>query len=230
MLTKGGLMAVSLLAILPVSAGAQSGQLTPEQATAVAKICATTACRTGGYEAVVWIDETHLSSVPEGPSPYVTQDGEILIYPGETFAVQFSIVDGKPAAPKFYKRYAPAMPAKRDDGNRLSDNPEDATLPALHAPDEDVDFASLPVNTLVLSYGQRGKEGMDLTIASTMPRTLKLDATMTLVRKGAYDYRATSTCPIGAKMQNFETWSGPLGPMFLGNFRFLPDGAKHVCE
>ena len=200
-------------------------------------ICAKVACRKGGFEVALFVEATHFTTVPVNQSPYVTPEGDILIFPGETIAYQFSIKDGVLSTPIFYKQFASdkhnAMPIV--GGTKLIKNPIDTELPSVPMKDNDVDSSQLPPNTLLIAYGQFNKvndqsrkdTGMLMTFHSNLPM-MKLDAKISIVKKGAYVWYYTSTCPI--KNALLESWPENHGPVFLSKFRLLPEGAKFVCE
>jgi hypothetical protein len=50
-------------------------------------VCAATACRDGGYEIALRLDKGHYRTLPVTRSPYILEDGSILIFPGEAFAI-----------------------------------------------------------------------------------------------------------------------------------------------
>ncbi|HVZ29308.1 MAG TPA: hypothetical protein VG839_02870 [Asticcacaulis sp.] len=179
--------------------------------------CASQACRKGGYNVALRVDAKKYATVPVSHSPYILPNGSIMIFPGETIAVQFTLDGDKLTAPKFYKAYAPRLPAQVTSGGKMSD-PDTAGL------GKD-DAGSLPPNTVLLSYGQfKGQAGMVLEVEHNMPRTVKLDALMAVIQQGAYVQKPAATCPVKAKLLAFETWQQPLGPMVLANTRFAADG------
>ncbi len=202
---------------------------TPDKAANVDVLCATTACRKGGYEVVVRYDAQRYQTVPVSRSPYVTPDGRIIIFPGETIAVQFTVDGDTLSAPKFIGQYAmsKSFAMQVEVNGKTIANPLDSTLPVLSQGAEG--GGELPPNTLLITYGQPpGEPGMMMALTSNMPRLLKLNAELSLIRKGGYDWQRTSTCPI--HLTSFESWPSAQGPMFLSNFRFLPKDAKMVCE
>ena len=205
----------------------------------LAAICAQKACRKGGFNEAVFFDETHLKDIPVNASPYVTDEGEVLIFPGETFAVSYTVKDGILSSPTYYRSYVPEFSAGVDsessDGTsaHLTDNPDNASFPQLPSTGGDVDVSALPANTVVISYGQRDHSGaMQMTIRSNIQGVLKFDARMMIVfaDKPGYQDAPTSTCPIAQNHTDFEEWPKPLGPTFLSNARLLPPDAKMVCE
>ncbi len=101
--------------------------------------CAVLACRPGGYETVIRLDAEHYTNIPVSLSPYVTEDGSILILPGETIAIQFAIDGDKIGPAKFLQAFAPEFPAQMQGEDKVIDNPADASLPKIPE--------SLPPNT-----------------------------------------------------------------------------------
>jgi hypothetical protein len=195
----------------------------------IEQICAKTECRKGGYEVVTWLDEKHYQTVPVSLSPYVTEDGSILVFPGETLAFQFSIIDGKLSAPKFLKRFAAEYPAWTGT-DKIAANPEDAALPKLPENWPTENFDALPANTLVVSYGQPEHKAMTLlTLHSSLPENIKVDAIMSIIAKNGYDWSSTTTCPVMAKHSSVEIWYDPMGPMTLSNIHFVSAG-ETACK
>jgi hypothetical protein len=200
------LAAVALLAALPAHAADP------------AATCGTQACRKGGFKIAVRSDDKAFTAIPVVRSPYVLPNGSITIYPGETIAVQFTLTGDKLSAPKFVKAFAPRLPAQVSANGKLSDNPDNAALTK-------DDAATLPPNTILLSYGQfKGQGGMVLELEHNMPKTVKVDAIMAVIQAGSYVQKPASTCPIRPKLVGFETWPQALGPMMLANTRFAADG------
>jgi hypothetical protein len=189
----------------------------PVHAADSAAVCASQACRTGGSNVALRVDDKTFTTIPVSHSPYVLPNGAILIFPGETIAVQFTVDGDKLTAPKFLKAYAPRLPAQVSKDGKLSD-PDTSGLTK-------DDAGALPPNTLLLSYGQfKGQPGMVLELEHNMPRTVKIDAIMAVIQGGNYVQKPTSTCPIKTKLVGFETWQQPLGPMMVANTRFVADG------
>lgn len=183
-----------------------------------AAACGTQACRKGGFSIAIRDEGKPATVIPVVRSPYVLPNGSIAIYPGETIAVQFTLTGDKLSAPKFVKAFAPRLPAQVSANGRLSDNPENAAL-------SKDDAATLPPNTMLLSYGQfKGQGGMVLQVEHNMPRAVKVDALMAVIQDGGYMKKPTSTCPVRPKLVGFETWPQALGPMVLANTRFAADG------
>ncbi|MBW8881539.1 MAG: hypothetical protein JF615_08990 [Asticcacaulis sp.] len=194
--------------------------------------CAATACRQGGYSVAIRVDDKHYTTIPVTRSPYVLDDGTLLIFPGETLAFQVTLDGDKVTNVAFYKAFAPSFPASiaKDDG--LSDNAGDAALPSLTGKDTKEKMAGLPANIVLLSYGQSDDiPGMLLVMEHNLPGTLKVDAVMAAVVSGktSYDVQPTSTCPIMEHIAGFEMWPNPIGPMMIKNLRLLPAGAEMTC-
>ncbi|ESQ74456.1 hypothetical protein [Asticcacaulis sp. AC402] len=209
--------------------GAARAETPPQKS--IDDLCAERACRTGGYEVAVRINDKHYTTVPIGRSPYVTEDGDILIYPGETLAFQFAVDGDKLRAPTFVKAFSAQFPASIATEDSLSDNPADATLPKIPEGLSGERMAILPENTLLVSYGQYGDDsGMIMELDQNLTQKLKLDATMFLIEKNAYDQQYTSTCPIYPGHSVMEFWPHEIGPIVLSNFRFLKDSDDMACK
>ena len=183
--------------------------------------CAKTACREGGFNLAIAVDKDHYTTIPVTHSPYVLPDGSILIFPGETLVFELPMEEEKIGIPKFVAEYLPERPAERDP-QAPSVTPRD--LPKL-------DKTQLPANSFVLSYGPMGREpGMNLDMWQNSPKTVKVDAVMSVIRRDKYIHARTSTCPLMPKIIGFEMWQDPMGPMILQNIRILPDGSGMVCD
>ena len=218
------------LAAICLTAAAAMGADKPD----IDKICAERTCRSGGYEAVVGVDAEHFMTVPVSHSPYLLEDGIIVLYPGETIAVQFA-VDGDTLKPISATRYAPHLPALIvNPGGAPLANPEDAGLPAMKAELPADEVALLAPNTILLSYGQlkpTGTSGMTLVVEHNLARTVKYAARIyVLAPGGGYRQNGTSTCPVMPKMWGHESWSDRLGPILVGKFHFQAADAAMVCE
>jgi hypothetical protein len=204
-------------------------------AEGIDSICATTACRTGGFEILINVDAKNYNytPVPVNRSPYVIpEDHSILLFPGETLVFQFPVENGKIGQPVFVKALAPEFPAQVDSEGKLVPNPSDANLPPIPQKGGSADASALPPNSLLLSYGEaeRGQTGMMLHIVSSLPQDVKFEDTMLLLQPGKPGYKNahTSTCPVVAGLAGFETWSDPIGPMILSDFRFI-SSTERVC-
>ncbi|EGF89883.1 hypothetical protein ABI_43060 [Asticcacaulis biprosthecium C19] len=220
-------IAPAFLLILASAAQAETLEQKP-----IDQVCAERACRAGGYEAAVFVDDdNNFTPIPVARSPYVLEDGDILVYPGETFAVVFPAEGDNPGKPTFHKAFAGHFPTLTVQGETLGDNPLDGNLPKIDGELSAEKLAHLPPNTLIISYGQSARRpAMMLTLDHNMTRTLKLDATMFLIEPGNYDSRYTSTCPLQSNITLYESWPHQIGPMVLSNFRFLKDGDDMVCK
>ncbi|MDC7684354.1 hypothetical protein PQU92_13785 [Asticcacaulis sp. BYS171W] len=204
------------------TASAQTDKPAPQKVD-IEKLCAETACRPAGrVDVVVRISPTEFRTAPVGRSPYVLADGAIMLYPGETLAIQYTIVDGQPTAPKLIQRYAPAMPAQIMKDGKAVANPDNATLPKV---ERDGVVAKLPPNTLLVSYGQMDdKPDTWLKIESTLPENLKYNALMMLFKPAGetgYQFRPTSSCPVLSGKIAIEHWPHPIGPILLAKPRFV---------
>lgn len=200
-----------------------------EPADPVAQICAKTVCRTGGYAIAVATDKEHYTTVPVTHSPYVDPDtAAIVIFPGETLVFRLPVAEGKIGTPEFVAEYAPEMPMEADPAGPPLAVRE---LPKLKGKMPADALAPFPEGTLIVSYGQRGRAPSTfLTLTQNLPKTVKLDALMAIIRPNAYEFRPTSTCPLISKVYSFESWPHPIGPMMLKNIRFQPDGNGMVCN
>jgi hypothetical protein len=191
--------------------------------------CSRTACREGGFQIALRVDEKRYISIPVTRSPYVLADGSILTFPGETLVFQFSMEGEKLGAPKFVAAYEPDYPAQRDpqgDGGTVSTG----NLPKLTGALPKDQLAAFPPGTFIVSYGQFKDRSMNLTMRHNLPHTMKLDAVMAVITPEKYLPQYTSTCPLMPNVFGNEMWLHPVGPMVLRNFRFLPDGAPMVCD
>lgn len=218
------------LAILALAAGPGELPAGGTDSTELEKICAATGCRAGGYDAAVGVDKDRYTTVPVTHSPYLPDKESALVFPGETIAIRFS-VDGDKPVPVSVTRYAPRYPAMivKSDAAPVA-NADDAALPAMKG---DSLSGTIPPNLLIVSYGQfkpQGETGMVLTIESSLPHKLKLDAIIAEIAPGSYKQHYTSTCAIQPKLTDFENWPNALGPIVLTNFRFLADDATMSCE
>jgi hypothetical protein len=206
--------------------------LAADDAPDIAKVCAAQSCRDGGYEAVVAVDAEHYTTIPVSHSPYVLEDGSLLVFPGETLAVQFARDGDNLGAIVSVRRMAPRYPAQiANPGASPAVNPADAALPALPGGLPAEETAALPPDTLLVSYGQmdpKGLAGMQLQLEHNFTRALKLTAILNQVRPGTYNTHATSTCTVMPRMFDQESWPDVLGPIILGRFRFQDD--TMVCN
>jgi hypothetical protein len=223
---NSALLAAALLAV-PAAA---------DDAPNLDAICAKTPCRAGGYFALVSADASHFVGVEVGRSPYLLENGSLLIFPGETIAVTFAL-DGDKLKPIAAKRYAPhlPLPIARAQGDKPQANADDNALPAVGAKLPADEVASLPPNTLLVSYGQlkpQGESSMVLTLNHNLPHTLKLDAIVAEIQSGSSVYRQhyTTTCPVVPKIWDNESWPMPLGPLVLTRFRLQQDSPTIVCD
>ena len=231
-LAKTAALAATLITITSVGpATAQLAPVPPTDGAGVAKVCANEACRRGGYDVVVRLDSTHATTIPVAQTPYILDDGAILIFPGETFAIQFTVTDGKLTAPLFYKAFTPHLPALVKTTESAVANPTDATLPPSPPPVDGKAISALPPNTILLSYGPSDQvPGANLVIESNLPATLKFNAVMYAVGATGFRQSATTTCPIQSGLMAFENWQQPLGPMILTRARLLGEHDSMVCD
>lgn len=198
------------------------------------KVCAERTCRAGGFEAVVAVDSEHYSTVPVSRSPYLLTDGSLLIFPGETIAVQFAIDGDSLGKPVAAQRYAPHYPALIvESGGSPKTNPDDAALPQTKRGTAPEELAGLPDNTVLISYGQmepRGLGGMQLVAEHNFHATLKFDALINVIEPHAYRSAHSSTCPVRQGLIMYESWPDRLGPIVLSNIRFLAAGDAMTCD
>jgi len=194
-------------------------------------ICAARACRTHFYDAVVRFDEKHYKTVPVTQTPYVLDDDSILIFPGETLAITFSIEDGKLAKPLFYKQYSAQLPAQIQIDEKPAANPDNVSLPTIKGELNAEITANMPPNTLIFSYGQlNGQKDMILMVNGNAPKSVKLDAYIFLLSEKGYKETYTSTCPLRTGIGLFEHWPYPLGPIILSHVRFMQAGEAMTCN
>jgi hypothetical protein len=118
MYSNGSISRLCAAAALTICLGSIGGRAEPApdataQPTAnnLDTLCAQIACRKGGYDAVVRVDSERYTTVPVSRSPYVVDDNSILIFPGETIAIQFTIENDQLTHPKMVERFAPKLPA-----------------------------------------------------------------------------------------------------------------------
>ncbi len=212
----------------------------PAQPADIAKICASTACRPGGYEVAIQADKSRFAALPVMQSPYVTPDNDILIYPGETLVISFTVADGKATSPTFVKQYATSSTLAMSivkDGKAVT-NPADKTLPALPMKADGLpDYDALPPNSIVLSYGQSEQMAAPghgpatiLNIFNTLPQTVKLDAHMSLLSPSGLAWKKTSICPVVPRTFGLEMWPMPLGPMVVTVSRLLKPTDSMICD
>ena len=206
----------------------------PDDGSDIEAICNERACRTGGYDAAVFVDAHHYMSIPVSRSPYILDDGSILLFPGETIAVQFSMSGdalGEPVAAEPYAAHHPLLIVM--SGGNPGPNPDDTALPVAKGKLPADDVADLPPNSLLISYGQSeqtGASGMALTLESNLLQTIKLDAVVAEVASDTYKQHYASTCPVVPKIADFESFPKALGPLVLKNFRFHPDSQSLACK
>jgi hypothetical protein len=221
------LVGIAAVAAIWLVSGESQAQTTPDSSAE----CETTTCRAGGFEVAVPVDEKRYTLVPVNPSPYVLPNGAILIFPGETIAIQFVVNGDQVTSPKFYKAFAAEIPARIDMDGALAPNPADSVLPKLQGNTSDSRLAELPANSVLVSYGEFSeKPGMLLILEHNLPKILKLDADMMIIGKGGYEQKYTSTCPIKPGTATYEMWPHPIGPIVLSNARFLSDSEELVCQ
>jgi hypothetical protein len=101
----GSSLAAALATAVTAAPGPQAGP-----ARDIAEVCAATTCRAGGFDAVVGVDAERFTTVPVSHSPFIVDGGTLLIFPGETVAVTFSI-DGDVLKAVSATRYKPQFPA-----------------------------------------------------------------------------------------------------------------------
>ncbi len=193
--------------------------------------CATTACRAGGFDLAIRLEDQHYKAITVTPTPYVMGNGTILIVPGETIAVQFNLVDGQIAGPAiFLGRFAPHLPVPIANGQTPVPNPQDAGLPAITGNSPAALLGQLPPNSLLISYGQEQTGAtMYLDFYSNLPRRLKLDAVMSVFGADGFVTGPTSICPLSPMTEGHEIWPDPLGPLALTNPHLLADGEAAHC-
>lgn len=186
-------------------------------------VCAQSGCRTGGFDIAIAVDAQRYTTIPVSRSPYVPDDKSVLIFPGETIAIQFTPDGDSLTHPKFIGRYAPEMAAQIESGDVLSANPDDAKLPKLKGEIARDQMADMPPNTLLISYGQLDPHsgGMMLKTEHNFARPLKFTAILAIIRKGTYEQRPTSTCAVLPGIFGTEMWPDLLGPLVLTDLRLI---------
>jgi hypothetical protein len=171
------------------------------RAKALAEACARSTCRSESRE-------IRLRSTTGGEWGLTTQlfpyvdDGQIILYPGETIEVEFA-ADGKAMDKPRFARVVGSS----------------AVVP----PKEGVAVFSFELKQL------DGKPDMMLTIKSTLGFPVKYDAHMFTFGKDGPQSAYTSSCPIIARGAAFETWPHEIGMIVLTDFRVVSQD-RFVCE
>lgn len=227
-MTKALPVLITGLVLLPCVAGADTPTRSEGSSTTPANIevvCKRLACRTGGFEVAVAVDADHVTTVAVTHSPYVTPDGAVLIFPGETIAVQFAPGEGILPSPKFLSAYAPEFPAQhKDEGGFVDAADSLPSLPSGKLPSNVL--SQMPPGTLVVSYGQyKGGPGMLLNLEQNFSGTMKLDAFVSEISSGEYKWHYATTCPLMPSLMDLESWHQPLGPILLQRFRLTHGGS-----
>lgn len=206
----GGLIPFLPLRALAVPEEIPAAQLEAEAAHVkeLAEACARSTCRTESKE-------LRLKSTTGGEWGIKTQlfpyadNGQIVLYPGETIAVEFS-ADGKAMdKPHFLRLIDPAAP--------MTSSPSNPS-----APDRAI---------MTFEFKQTdGKPDMMLSIKSTLGFVIKYDAHMFVPTKNGTQSIYTSSCPIIAKGGAFETWPQEIAMIVLHDFRVVSERDGVACN
>ncbi len=164
--------------------------------------CGQTMCRPGGNRVQLQLDGQRTIGFTVPKSPYVTKDGAIIIYPGETLEFDFPQAGDTLGTPRFL----------RDMKNGIKANaPATAGLPAALTVEFKQDMSG--VNPFMI-----------MNLRHTMAKTLKLDATVSGFTHEGLKQAHSSTCALMPKLTDIETWPGVLGPVVLTNGRVVDGG------
>lgn len=227
----GALLGSPALAQTPQAPSPQPSAQAAAAAAQAAKDCANAACRKALPAVVIRIDEARFRTIPVPQSPYVLDANALLIFPGETVAIQFAVEGDKIVGAKLLERLAPALAAPLLIEQKVAANPDDAALRKIPDGLPKAQLAAFPANVMLLSYGQSsGKPDTMLYMQHNLARNVKVDAIMALFGPEGYVQRSTSTCVLMPNVLGAEHWPQPLGPMILTKPRLLPDGADMSCS
>jgi hypothetical protein len=181
-----------------------SPEVEAARAKGLAEACARSTCRTQTRELQFKLDGGTLSMQTE-LLPYA-DEGNILLYPGDTIEFDFA-ADGKSMdAPHF---------------SRLVDHLEDpklgngALVSAIPRADSRANFS--------FQFAQNGT-GMTLKVKSDIGYHVKYDAIMFVPEKDGLKQSYTSSCPVIPFGSAYETWPHPIAMIVLTGFRVVADG------
>jgi hypothetical protein len=169
--------------------------------------CGQLSCRPGGNRVELHLDAERALSFAVPKSPYVTKDGSIIIYPGETLEFDFPNAGTDLGPPRFL----------RDTKNNVTSSDSAAAK----AP------AALTIDFEQETIG--GGPYMHMNLRHTLTKTLKLDATISGFTREGLKQSHSSTCALMPKIFDDESWPGILGPVVLANARVV-DNAKTSAE
>lgn len=188
----------------PLKAADASPEVEAARAKGLAEACARSTCRTQTRELQFKLDGGTLSMQTE-LLPYA-DEGNILLYPGDTIEFDFA-ADGKSMdAPHF---------------SRLVDHLEDpklgngALVSAIPRADSRANFS--------FQFAQNGT-GMTLKVKSDIGYHVKYDAIMFVPEKDGLKQSYTSSCPVIPFGSAYETWPHPIAMIVLTGFRVVADG------
>lgn len=234
------IMISAMAAACMLSGGGASAQTATAQAPApqapavpppVAEVCAKAACRTALTDVVIRVDDARFRTIPVPQSPYLLDATSLLVFPGETLAIQFAVEGDKITGAKLLERLSPTMAAPLLLEKKVVANPEDAALRKVTPGDPKAELAGFPANVLLLSFGQQnGKPDTILKMQHNMGRNLKVDAIMAVFGPEGYVQRATSTCVLMPNVAGIEHWPHPMGPIILAKARLMPDSSDMSCS
>lgn len=216
--------------------GGALAQTPPSQAPAaqppasVLEACAKAACRKALKDVVIRIDDTKFRTIPAPLSPYLLDPTSLLLFPGETVVIQFTVEGDAITGAKLLERLSPQLPAPLMLEGKIVANPDDADLRKAPGGMPKEMMATFPANVMVLSYGQvNGKPDTMLQMTHNLSRNIKFDAIMAVFGPEGYVQRSTTSCPVRPNVLGVEHWPHPIGPMILAKARLMPDGANMSC-
>lgn len=162
--------------------------------------CSHADCRPGGNRTFLHYDSQHGVEFVVPRSPYLGNDGSIVIYPGETLLFDFpQATANSPGRPRFLRT---------EDGEVKSNDPAAAGARA----------------TLRVSYRQEplapGQFGMALDVKHLLPATLKFDTTISHFMTDRIVQAKSATCALAPNRTGGETWPELVGPLVLSDLRF----------
>lgn len=200
-------------------------------------VCAQTACRDGGYTVLIVTGSDENDAVMgEGVSiphsPYVMEDGALLILPGETIVYSLT-AEGITIKATFLGRYYPDHPHVQPENFRQDwTNPADDGLKPL-----ELDYKGHPVlgpNQLMISYGQmapsEGKPDVFMELWHNFPGMIKPKLFMQVFAEDGPRFVYTSSCPILTGISSYEHWPHQIGAMIVESLTLKPGNNEIVCE
>jgi hypothetical protein len=186
------LLAMALVAVSAAAAMAQQPAPTPVAAPALADYCATHACRTAKQEIRLRAAGGASFGMMTENYPYVDDDGAIVIYAGEAFAVGFA--GGDYSRPEFLRTLSAAY---------------DPALPT-------------PGRPAIVAFELRQLENSpntQLVMRNETGVALRFEATMYVPSKDGVATVPTSICLLMPGVDNSETWQHPVAMVVLRRLR-----------